>query len=185
MARVMAAGTFDPEFGRNRRLCNLLERAGHEVVECRVDLWPREKYAIASEGKITAVRRAVLAYPRLVWRFLRAPRADAVLVMYPGWFDMLVLGVLARLRRMPVLFDIFVSFSDTIVSDRKIVGERSFAARVCRTVDRLSLHLARRVIADTPLHADFFAQLGHIDRDRIGVVPVGAEDDLFHPLPAI
>ena len=37
------------------------------------------------------------------------------------------------------------------------------------------------MIADTPVHADFYAQLAGISRERIGVVWVGARDDVFTP----
>src|SRR5689334_24592289 len=139
MARILLAGTYDPDFSRNRRQRDLLERAGHEVVEYRVDLWSEDRYKIVNEGKLRMLMRAVLAYPRLILRFLRAPRSDAVLVLHPGWFDVVVLAPLARLRRMPLVFDAFISLYDTVVSDRALVSERSLVGRFCRIVDRLSL----------------------------------------------
>ena len=58
--------------------------------------------------------------------------------MYPGWFDVLLLAVLARVRRMPVVFDIFISLYDTVVSDRELAAPRSVLGRTCRLVDRLA-----------------------------------------------
>ncbi len=185
MSRVIVAGTYDPDFGRNRRLLALLDAAGHEVVPCHVDLWRGDRYEIPNRRLISTVARAAAAYPALVWRFLRAPRGDVVLVLYPGWFDVVVLAPLARLRRLPVLFDPFISVWDTVVSDRGLVGSKSLPGRLVRTVDRASLRLARRVIADTPSHADFYADLARIDRGRIGVVWVGADDDVFRPRPHV
>jgi glycosyltransferase involved in cell wall biosynthesis len=179
--RVIAAGTFDPNLARNRTLLTLLERAGYEVVTCQVDLWGADRYEIPNQPKVGVVLRAISAYPRLAWRFLRAPRADVVLVMYPGWFDMMVLAVLARLRRMPVVFDIFISLYDTVVSDRKLASPRSVLGRTCKLVDRLSIRSATRVIADTPSHAEFFASLAGVPRERVGVVWVGAQDKVFTP----
>ncbi len=185
MSRVIAAGTFDRGFGRNRRLIALLERAGHEVVICQSDLFGSTRYDIVDTGKLALLRRGLGAYPRVLWRFLRIRRGDAVLTMYPGWFDTIVLAPIARLRGMPVVFDIYISLFDTVVADRKIASERSFIGRVTRLVDRLSLRGAHRVIADTPEHADLYADIGGIARDRIGVVWVGADDDVFRPRPDI
>jgi glycosyltransferase involved in cell wall biosynthesis len=185
MSRVIVAGTYDPDFGRNRRLLALLDSAGHDVVRCHVALWRGARYELPNRRLISTLARGAAAYPRLVWRFLRLPRGDVVVVLYPGWFDVVVLSPLARLRRMPVLFDPFISISDTIVSDRGLVGPRSVLGRVVRAVDRASLRGARRVIADTPSHADFYADLGRISRQRIGVVWVGADDDLFRPRPNV
>jgi len=185
MSRVIVAGTFDRGFARNRRLIALLERAGHEVVMCQSDLFGSTRYDIVDKGKLSMLGRGLGAYPRVVWRFLRTRRGDVVLTMYPGWFDTIVLAPLARMRRMPLIFDIYISLFDTIVSDRKIASERSVIGRLSRAVDWLSLRSAHRVIADTPEHAELYADLGGIARDRIGVVWVGADDDVFRPRPDI
>lgn len=181
--RILAAGTFDPSFARNRRLLALLERRGHEVTTCQIDVWGDDRYEIPNRRKVMTFARAAAAYPRLIWRFFLAPRADVVLVLYPGWFDMLVVGVLARARGIPVLFDPFISIYDTVVTDRRLASKRSIIGRATKLVDKLSLRFADRVLADTPAHADYYADLAGIPRDDIGVVWLGAQDDVFHPLP--
>jgi glycosyltransferase involved in cell wall biosynthesis len=185
MARVIMAGTFDPAFARNRKLVRLLELGGHDVETCHVDLWGGKRYEIPNQRKAVVVAHAIAAYPKLVWKFLRVPRGDVVVVAYPGWFDMLVLSLLARVRRMPVVFDVFISLYDTVVSDRKLASAKSPIGRLARFVDRASLRLAQRVLADTPSHADFFASFAGIPRDRIGVVWLGAQDDVFSPHPEV
>lgn len=185
MARVIAAGTYDPGFSHNRKLIALLEAAGHEVATCQVDLWGDKRHEIVKQRKADVLVRAALAYPRLIWRFLRIRRGDAVIVMHPGWFDMIVLAPLARLRRMPMLFNAFISLYDTVVSDRKLVSPTSLLGKLLRVVDRLSLRLASRVLADTPCHAEYFVELAGIPRERIGVVWVGAWDQIFTPRPEV
>lgn len=183
--RVLAAGSFDPEFERNQRLLALLAAAGHDVTVCQVDIWGANRYAIVQRSKASTLMRALIAYPKLVSRFIRSARADVVLVLYPGWFDMFVVGVLAHFRRMPVVFDPFISLSDTVVADRALASERSLVGRTCRLIDGLSLALATRVLADTPQHAELYAALGRLAPTRIGVVPIGADDDVFTPQPNI
>ncbi len=183
MARVVFAGTFDREFNRNKRLRQFLEGAGHDVELCQVDVWGSDRYEIPNQRKAKMLARVLVAYPLLAWRFLRTRKPDAVLVGYPGWFDMFVIGPLARLRRVPVIFDPFISLSDTVVSDRKLAARSSLIGRVTVLVDKLSLRLATRVLADTPQHAAFYASLARIPRERIGVMWIGAQDDLFVPRP--
>ena len=181
MARVVFAGTFDREFNRNKRLRQFLEGAGHDVELCQVDVWGSDRYEIPNQRKAKMLLRGLLAYPRLVWRFLRIRKPDAVIVGYPGWFDMFVIGPLARLRGVPVIFDPFISLSDTVVSDRKLASRTSLIGRVSTLVDKLSLRLATHVLADTPQHAAFYASLARVPRERIGVVWLGAQDDVFVP----
>ena len=163
----------------------MLDGAGHDVERCQVDLWGGDRFDIPNQRKSTTLLHALTAYPKLAYRFMRAPRADLVMVLYPGWFDMLIVSVLARIRRMPVVFDIFIGLFDTVVSDRQLVSARHPVGRLCRAVDWLSIRLATRVIADTPAHADFFAASAGVARDRIGVVWLGAQDDVFGPMPSL
>ena len=74
MSRVIVAGTYDPDFGRNRRLLALLDAAGHDVVRCHVALWRGARYEIPNRRLISTLARAAAAYPKLVWRFSRSPR---------------------------------------------------------------------------------------------------------------
>ena len=184
-ACVIVVGTYDPEFGRNRRVFGLLETLGHDVVRCHVDLWRGPRYEFTRRSMTALLVAAVPAYARLVYRFLRTPRGDVVLVLYPGWFDVIVLAPLARLRRMPILLDMYISVSDTVVSDRGLVRPESWLGRLLVRIDRASIRRARRVLADTPAHAAFYADLGGVGRDRIGLVWVGADDDVFRPRPDI
>ncbi len=185
MSRIIVAGTFDATFARNRRILALLDTAEHDLVQCRIDLWGRDRFEIPNRHRLSMLVRALVAYPRLVWRFLRTPGGDLLLVLYPGWFDVIVLAPFARWRRMPILFDAYISISDTVVSDRRLVRSGSGVGRLLRLADRASMRLARRVIADTPSHADFYCELAQIPRDRIGVVWVGADDAVFRPRPDV
>jgi glycosyltransferase involved in cell wall biosynthesis len=185
MAHVLWIGTFDPSFARNRKLARLLELGGHRTDVVNRFIWGDRRYEIPTGSKIGLSIRAVGAYVSLAWRLVRAPRPDLVLVTYPGWFDMLVLGGLARARRIPVVFDVFIAVHDTVVSDRRLVPEGSLKARVLLAADRWSMRLASRVIADTPAHADFFAEQSGVARSRVDVVGLGAQDDVFAPMPEV
>jgi glycosyltransferase involved in cell wall biosynthesis len=185
MARVLMAGTFDPDFHRNRRLRRLLDLGGHEVTTCRVELWGIDRPEIPQGGKLRMLARALVAYPLLLWRFVRAPRADLVLIAHPGWFDVLVLAPFARLRRMPILFDIQFALHDSVVADRGLASRESLLGRFCALADRLSLKLPDRAIADTPAHAEFFTEHADLPPGKTGIVWLGTDAELFHPRPEV
>lgn len=182
--RVCMAGTWDPNFHRNRALRNFLERAGCEVAVSRVDLWGKREDAVVRTGKLRVVLRAIVAYPLLAWRFLRTRRPDIVLVPYPGHFDVPVLALLCKLRGIPIVFDIFISLFDTVVSDRALAEPGSVLARILLAADRIACRRADLILADTPPHADFLSELTGVSRDRFRIVWVGAEERVFHPRPA-
>lgn len=180
--RVCFAGTFEPSFPRNRNLLRLLRESGHEVTICREELWGPDRQSIPTQGVRGLVLRALVAYPRLAWKFLRSPRPDVILIGYPGWFDVPVLKTLARIRRVPVVLDIFISLYDTVVSDRGLLAPSSLQARFLRLADTVACRLADRVVADTPAHAEFYASLTGTDPGRFGVVWLGAQEDIFGPV---
>ena len=182
---VCLAGTWDTNFGRNIILQRILKRAGCEVTTCQVDLWGERRDAIVRTRKLAIVRRAIVAYPLLIWKFLRSPRSDIVLVPYPGYFDMLLIATLCRIRGTPVVFDIFISLYDTVVSDRGLTSRASLLATLMRAADRMACRASDLVLADTPADAEYFAELTGVPLDRFRVLWVGAREHLFHPVSSI
>ncbi len=156
-------------------MISCLRRAGVDVVEHHVDVWGRR------EHKFKAGPAAAL---RVLWaeqKLRSRPREefDAVIVGYPGHFDMPRARKVAG--RRPLVFNPLVSLADTFVSDRGRFRHGSLAHRVLYHTDRRALRLADRVVADTEANADHLARLGEIPRDRVAVCFVGAEERLFHP----
>jgi len=172
--RVLYFGTYERDYPRNAQVISCLRGAGVEVVERHVSVWEgRERNFDA--GPLAAVRVGI-AEARLTLP-MRGP-FDAILVGYPGHFDMPRARRLAR--RRPLVFNPLVSLADTLVSDRGRFGDGSFAARVLHHVDRRALRLADLVVADTDVHGAFLADLGGIPRARVATAFVGAEERLFH-----
>lgn len=157
-------------------MISCLRSAGVEVVERHASLWERRRHKW-SVG-IGAVLRVAVAETALVLRGHREG-FDAVIVGYPGHFDMVAAQRIAR--RRPVIFNPLVSLSDSLVDDRGRFTQGSAAARIVRQIDRIAFARADIVVADTQQHASFFAETFGLPRDRVEVCLVGAEERLFRP----
>ena len=105
-------------------------------------------------------------------------RFDAVVVGYPGHADLAAARRVAR--GAPIVFNPLVSLEDTLVSDRGRFRAGSPTARLLAAVDRWAFRAADLVVADTEANAEHFARLAGLDRTRIAVCFVGAEERLFH-----
>jgi glycosyltransferase involved in cell wall biosynthesis len=153
-----------------------LRGAGVEVIERHASVWERRrhKYSLG----LGAALRVGAAEAGLVLRG-RRERFDAMIVGYPGHFDLPVARRIARGR--PVLFNPLVSLSETLVDDRGRFARGSPTASVLRHVDRIALRRADLVVADTEQNAHHLAELGEIPRERVAVCFVGAEERLFRP----
>jgi glycosyltransferase involved in cell wall biosynthesis/SAM-dependent methyltransferase len=183
--RVLVAGTFDPAFARNRVVLALLERGGFDVEVVQRSLWGSQRHLLVDSPKSRLALRAVRAYAGLLWGMLRASRPDVVVVLYPGYFDMPLVAAVARLWRVPVLFDTFISLHDTVVGDRALRRPGSLVGRATRLADRIACRAADLVLADTPAHADYFASLTGVDRGRFRVLWLGAQEDVFAPVEGV
>lgn len=157
-------------------MISCLRAAGVEVVERHASVWERRRHKF-SLGLGAAVRIG-LAEAGLVLGG-RRERFDAMIVGYPGHFDMPAARRIARGR--PVLFNPLVSLSETLVDDRGRFAQGSLAASVLRQVDRIALRRADLVVADTEQNARYLAELAELPRARFAVCFVGAEERLFKP----
>jgi glycosyltransferase involved in cell wall biosynthesis len=171
--RVLYFGTYQRDYPRNALAIRCLRRAGVEVEERHVTVWHGRQNWSASflTGLKVAVSELSLLRP--------ARRFDALVVGYPGHFDLPAAKVAALGR--PIVFNPLVSLSDTLVEDRARFRRGSMSARVLGGVDRGAFKLADAVVADTEAHAEFFARHAGIPRSKIDVCLVGADEEIFRP----
>jgi glycosyltransferase involved in cell wall biosynthesis len=177
-------GTYDLSKPRNRILLQGLRESGTEVEECREAVWDhvRDKGTLGALHLVRGLLRTSLCYPRLIVRFLRAQAPDAVVIGYLGQLDVLVLYPFARLRRVPVLWDQFLSIYDTVVDDRRKVSRRHPLAKVLYAWEWLACRAADRVLMDTRAHARYVVETFGVAPERVETVWVGAETSVFRPL---
>jgi glycosyltransferase involved in cell wall biosynthesis len=181
--RVAFWGTFDLGKPRNRILLRGLRENGAEVLVCHRQVWAgvEDKSRLTAGQRLRFLARWLLAYPALILGYLRLPRHDVALVGYLGQLDVLVLWLFARLRRVPVVWDAFLSLHDTVVDDRALVSPRHPLARLLFVWEWLASRAADRVLLDTRAHAEGFAEAFGLPAERVASVFVGVEPEAFPP----
>jgi glycosyltransferase involved in cell wall biosynthesis len=185
--RVVVWGTYDLGKPRTRILIRALRTTDVELIECHADVWA----GVEDKGRpggwlrvLGGIFRSHISYPALIWRYMRLPPHDAVVVGYFGHLDVIVLWPFARLRRVPVLWDAFLSLHETAVADRRMVRRWNPVAGLLWLWDWLAARAASLVVLDTKAHADWFAATFGLRAGRVAWVFVGAEPETFAPLPA-
>ena len=174
--RVLYFGTYDRAYPRNAQVISALRGAGVEVREQHRAAWERRHNWSVGLRQMLRVAEAERSLRR---SRENEPDADALIVGYPGHFDLPAAKRVARGR--PVVFNPLVSLYDTLVADRGRFHRGSPAAGVVRGVDRRAFRQADVVVADTEAHGRFFREEFGLPPERMEVCFVGAEDRLFRP----
>lgn len=163
--RVCFFGIYDPSYARSRILIRGFQENGYDVVQCRID--PREHKGIS---KFFFLVREYM--------HIRQHDFDLVIVAFPGhtvvWLARLLFG-------RPIVFDAFVSLYDSNVFDRKKYGSTSVRACLDWLRDYASIRIADIVLLDTTAHIDYFAETFGLPREKFLRVPVGTDEQIFHP----
>jgi glycosyltransferase involved in cell wall biosynthesis len=161
--RVLYFGTYDRQHPRNANAIAALRDAGVEVVERQARV--RGRGLLGALSVFAAETRLLAPRPE---------RCDAVIVGYPGHFDVPQARRVAG--RRPLVFDALLSLEDELVRSRRRFRSRSTAASVLRAVDARALRLPDLVVCGTEAEALYLRELG---AQRTAVVFHGADEDLF------
>ncbi len=155
--KVLFAGNYEQDYNRTLILLNGLKGAGSSVVE----------FPFVKKNKSTGKRIAELS-------------GDADFVFLPSFTHRDVTFVKKWTER-PVIFDPLISKYLTKVFDYRSAWRFSFKALRNYMKDKVSMNAADIVIADTHAHKDYYAKTIKVHPDKIKVVPIGVDVDLFYP----
>lgn len=182
--KVCYFGTYRAEYSRNIVMIAGLRQQGVEVIECHEQLWRdiEDRVQSASGGwrNPRFWLRILGAYLRLLRKYARAGAYDVLVIGYPGQFDVFLGWLLARLRRKPLVWDIFMSIY-LIAMERGLDKRSPRSIQLLKWVERRALRLPQLLIQDTQQYVEWFAQTHGVEASRFRLVPTGADDHIFQP----
>ncbi|MFH1587452.1 MAG: hypothetical protein ABID38_06360, partial [Candidatus Diapherotrites archaeon] len=127
--KVLFFGSYDRQWQFNKGKINGLRQIGVEVAECHEEMWNfdrnKKENLVGVKSIITLSLLYLLSIPKLIVKFFRQSNFDAVVVSYPGNFDMVLAKVLCFVRGKPLIYSPFISAYEAIVFQREYVTENS------------------------------------------------------------
>ncbi len=183
--KVCYFGTYRENYSRNSIMIEALRRANVEVIECHATLWHgiEDRVTVASGGwaNLHFIRRVFRAYGLLLKQYRAVRDYDLMVVGYPGQLDVFLARLLTWMRKKPLVLDIFMSLY-LIAQERSLVKRHPFTGRLLHLIESFAYRLPDRLIQDTAEYRDWLIAEFHLDRERIFLVPTGADDRLFQPV---
>jgi glycosyltransferase involved in cell wall biosynthesis len=180
--KVCYFGTYRAEYARNQIMIEGLRRAGVELIECQQPLWRGidDRVQAASGGwfKPRFIARVCRTYFNLLKGYRAVGAYDVLIVGYPGQFDVYLAWLLSRVRRKPLVWDIFMSIY-LIALERELDRRSRFTVQVIRWIERMACRLPDRLILDTAEYVAWFHRTHHVNPDRFRLVPTGADDRVY------
>lgn len=161
-------GAYKLSYPRNLFYRKALRQLGLTVIECRVP------------ARYPTLQRIIFLWIEF-WR--GAYRADVMIVAEFSHTVVSLAWLLARLRRMPLIFDPGLSFYDWYVLLTKEVSPHSPRGIYLWAMEWLAYHLPDCVVWFTPVDMEFFASLFSIPRENTEWLPPGIDTTLFYPTP--
>ncbi|MEE8186005.1 MAG: hypothetical protein V3T96_06395, partial [Thermodesulfobacteriota bacterium] len=180
--KVLYFGTYSIGEGypRNSVIIHGLRENGVEVIECHEDLWRGSKDKIkrvgAIPGLLIILPRLLRTYISLIYRFIRSPDYDIIIVGYTGQFDIFLARILNLFKKKPVILDAFISIYDTIVMDRSLVSPGSIRATLLWWLDRTACRVADLILLDTSEHINYFVKEFGLPREKFLRLFVGGDE---------
>ena len=168
--QMITIGFHDKESPRYRNVCKEFIKEGYEIIECHTN----------AKGLFRKYKDLENQYKKLKARSNK-PEASAILVTFPGFIIMPLAWFLTRLRpagfagqaRPKLIFDAFVSISDTLVSDRGKFSWINPFAWFLYCTDVILCRMADEILIDTEAHKKFFVRRFFLSPKRIRVLHVG------------
>lgn len=160
-----------------------LRANGVEVVECHETLWR------GIDDRVDTVRggwlkpafwaRVVKVYWRLIVKYRQMPTHDALVVGYPGQFDVFLAWWLARRGRIPLVWDVLNSLY-LISSERGLNLSNPLTTKLIKIIEKKACRLPDMLFLDNQNFIKWFKSTYDIDEKQFHIVPIGADDRIFN-----
>lgn len=129
------------------------------------------KYIDSTIGKMIRVLNSILSHFELI---RKAMYCDCILVLPMNHVWACKSIIIGRILRKPVIVDLYIGIYDTMVNDRKIIGDKSIKAKLLKILDKYIIENSDIII--TCARSDFHHICSSVNADmnnaKIRIIPL-------------
>ncbi len=168
---VLFLGNYDENFARNAILINAMKNKKIKVHEFNI-----RSYNIIKNFKICLKN----------YKKLKTLDYDIIFMHNPTIFQLIFAKILSKIKKAPVVHDIFISKLQTMSHDRNLFDKNKMPKFLypffLYLQDILDCFLSDYIILDTNNHIKFFHEKFKVPLKKFKRIFVGAQDNIFFPL---
>lgn len=112
-------------------------------------------------------------------------RSDVIYVGYPGHVDVILAFLVAKIFNKKLVFNPLIIIYTGLTEEQKIVRKDTFFAKLVKLGETLIYKSCDLVLADTPFQKEHLNKEFGISKDKIEVLPIGADDKIYPHAPKI
>lgn len=167
------------EYPRNNNIIRGLRFNGVDVLEAHFKLASsfRQRFQLTQSifAFMSFCFKLALSYFVLVWKYIKTPAIDVVIVGHPGYFHIHLARFLARASRSKprVIYDVFIPLYDAVVIDRKLIKAGKIISKMLHKFEALCCQCADICIIDTREHCAYLIAEFQLSSDRVFPIYVG------------
>lgn len=177
-------GTYDKKYSRNSIIKKGLEDNDVEVIEIHSQIPISRLESPSDLGALPVLKRVfnnIKSAFCLIFQADKVGSCDLIIVLYPGHLILPVAKILCLILGKKLVFDSFMSLYESLIIDRNMDNKKSFKSLLIKYSEILLLKLPDLLMVDTDMMTDFLQKSLQVNRKKVLVVPLGANDDLYRP----
>lgn len=181
-------GSYDRNFTSNKIIYNGLIKNGAEVVIVNSHT-PVTRLDSEKDASFFNFVRRILRKYKIITEVIKniggIKRSDVIYVGYPGHVDVLPAFLLAKIFNKKLVFNPLIIIYTGLTEEQKIVKKNSLFAKFVKFGETLIYKSCDLVVADTPFQKEHLNKEFGVSKDKIRVLPIGADDKVYPFAPKV
>ncbi|MFA9288654.1 MAG: glycosyltransferase family 4 protein [Weeksellaceae bacterium] len=179
-------GTYDRSFTSNKLMLEALHKINAKVIEVNAEIKVTRldtKKEMNWGNFIMRILRKYRIFTEIAKHWKELKTCDVIYVGYPGHFDVFIAWPLAKILGIKLVFNPQLIFYTGFAEEQGILNKESFMGRAAKWGESLIYNICDMVFADTPLQETFLIEQLNVKKEKIRVLPIGADDSYYRYTP--
>lgn len=182
IAKICLYGNYDSRYSRNKIIVSGLKENRVDIVDCHVETknssdLTKSDISIQRIGERLLNKLSII--PKTIFCLDSIADVDAILVMFPGYFEVIPAFFVKLLLRKKLVFDQFDSLYETIVVNRGIIREKSIFSKIIFAYERLIYKLPDILLVHSNADKRKLSKRFSISESKIRTLYIGADDTIY------